>query len=237
MSLEETLEYFGLNIEEIDHLVNHNSFHHKKTTPKKLNDLFIKISRTYNCSVGDIVSAVLKFPPFAGLDHERVVAQAVAVYGNENGVKSAVLKHPPFAGLDHDRVVREATAVYGDENKVKSAVLKFPQFAGYDHERVVRQKLHVGSLINPKKGQILEIILNQPVLASYSAKRDIAVIDICRHLFNEGYTQQNEMLQLYIKHFMNSPYLKGTRIRISKTKTKEEPKLMTILRKELNKLL
>ena len=205
MSLEQELEYFGLNQEEITHLVNSTNFHHKRKTVDELNNLFIKIRKIYNCSIGDILGAVLKHPPFAGLDHERVVAQAVSVYG--------------------------------DENKVKSAVLKFPPFAGLDHERVVRQKLHVGSLINPKKGQILEIILNQPVLASYSAKRDIAVIDICRHLFNEGYTQQNEMLQLYIKHFMNSPYLKGTKIRISKSKTNEEPKLMTILRKELNKLL
>ncbi|MBI5072933.1 hypothetical protein HZA99_03880, partial [Candidatus Woesearchaeota archaeon] len=80
-----------------------------------------------------------KHPPFANLDHARVVREATAVYENEAGVKAAVLKHPQFAGLDHARVVRERVrlgAYVGLSRKESiDLLLKNPVFAGYSAKR------------------------------------------------------------------------------------------------------
>jgi len=111
--------------------------------------------------------SILNFPPFAGLDHERVVRQGIAVYGDEDKVKRAILNFPPFAGLDHERVVRQGAEVYGDEDKVKRAILNFPPFAGYDHERVVRQ----GIAVYGDEDKIKRAILNFPPFAGLDHER------------------------------------------------------------------
>ncbi|MDD5340808.1 MAG: hypothetical protein PHV13_06245, partial [Candidatus ainarchaeum sp.] len=139
MSAAGALQDLGYSRQDAESLAQHEYFHHKTKTREELLEVFQKIADVYGCDLDTVKKAVLKRPPFAGYNHERVVREATAVYGDEEAVKKAVLGFPPFAGLDHERVVREATEVYGDEGAVKKAVLAHPQFAGYDHERVVKE--------------------------------------------------------------------------------------------------
>ncbi len=172
MLLEELIS-IGFEREEAQRLVESNHFHHRRKTRLELTDLFNKISGVYGCGFEEVKRAVLTHPPFAGLDHERVVRQGIAVYGadNEDKVKRAVLNFPPFAGYDHERVVRQGIAVYGadNENKVKRAVLTHPPFAGYDHERVVRQGIAVYGADNEDK--VKRAVLNFPQFAGLDHER------------------------------------------------------------------
>ena len=74
MLLEELIS-IGFEREEAQKLAGSEGFHHRKKTRQELTDLFNKISGVYNCTFEDVKKAVLSFPPFAGLDHERVVRQ------------------------------------------------------------------------------------------------------------------------------------------------------------------
>ncbi len=184
-----------------------------------------------------IKEAVLKHLRFAGLDHSRVVREAVQEYGEANTerIKEAVLKFPQFADLDHSRVVREAVQEYGEANteRIKEAVLKFPPFAGLDHSRVLRQNYRLGRLVGLSSEKVLDKILDNPVFASYSAKRYLAALDICRSLAAEG-CHYEEMLQIYFSNISKSPYVPGTkRKRISQVADYAEPPLMQVMRKRL----
>jgi hypothetical protein len=178
--------------------------------------------------------AVLIHPPFASYNHERVVSEATSVYGDESKVKRAVLSFPQFAGLNHERVVSEATSVYGDESKVKRAVLSFPPFASYNHERVVRQKTRLGRLIKLTKNEIIDKLLNKPVSSSYSAKRYLAGIDVCRNLKKEGFKMNTDMLKTFFNYYSKSPYVPNSnRRRISQVDDGKEPPLLIAMRKSL----
>ena len=74
MLLEELVS-IGFEREEAQKLAESKDFHHRRKTSQELTDLFNKISGVYGWSFDDVRSAVLSFPPFAGLDHERVVRQ------------------------------------------------------------------------------------------------------------------------------------------------------------------
>jgi hypothetical protein len=302
----EQIQAAGFSKEEAEYLAGHDYFHHKTKTTEQLLALFHKIADVYDCEIEFVKKAVMRNPPFAGYDHERVVRGATAVYGDEEGVKKAVMKHPPFAGLDHERVVREATAVYGDEGGVKKTVMDFPQFAGYDHERVVReatavygdeeavkkavmkfpvfagldhervvaeaakvygdreaakkavmkwpqfagydhdrvlrQKTVVFGAVGLSKEKIIEIILNRPSLAGYSAVRDIAGLDVGKELKKEGFEPDEEMLKAYFSYVGKSPYVPGTRrLRIGKARRNSsvvyrEPPLLKAMRKRLTRV-
>ena len=69
--------------------------------------MFDNIAQVYGCSQAEVIKAILNWPQFAGLDHERVVREAAEVYNDEQAIKKAILKFPQFAGLDHERVVRQ----------------------------------------------------------------------------------------------------------------------------------
>ena len=186
-----------------------------------------------------VKKSILSFPPFAGLNHERVVNEVTDVYGEENRdrVKKAILSHPPFANLNHERVVNEATDVYGEENRdrVKKSILSHPPFAGYNHERVVRQNSKLGKIIGLEKTEIIERILNNPVLSSYSVKRYIAGLDVCRVLQNEGF-DKDKILYCYFGNISSSPYVPNhDRKRISQVENGEEPPLLIKMRKYLTK--
>ena len=164
---------------------------------------------------------------------EGLILKIAKVYDTDaERVKKAILAHPQFAGLDHERVVRQATETYHDEDKVKKAILHFPQFAGLDHERVVRQKSRIGRWIGLEREEVLELILKRPVLASYAARRDLAVIDLGRQLVEEGYVfDAKEMLGFYVKHFMKSPYVpESKRRRVSQIEGSEEPPMLKAMR-------
>ena len=138
MLLEELVS-IGFSEEEAKILAESNGFHHKRKSSHELTDLFNKISGIYECSFEEVKRAILNFPPFAGLDHERVVRQGIAVYGDEDKIKRAILNFPPFAGLDHERVVRQKTRlgrIAGLTNEETiDYLLDIPVLAGYSAKR------------------------------------------------------------------------------------------------------
>jgi len=242
MLLEELVS-IGFEREEAQKLAESSDFHHRKKSRQELTDLFNKISGVYNCTFGKVKKAILSFPPFAGLDHERVVKQGIEVYGadNKEKVKKAILTHPQFAGLDHERVVREAVEVYGNKKGVKRAILSFPQFAGYDHERVVKQKRRLGRMAGLSDEETINYLLDIPTLAGYSAKRYLAAFDIGRQLESEGFQQDERMLNAFFSYYQRSPYVPDfKRKRISHVMRKgitdyKEPPLLKAMRKRLIK--
>ena len=129
--------------------------------------------------------------------------------------------------------MRKANKEYNDEARVKEVILKFPQFAGYDHSRVVRQKSRLGRIVGLSSEDVIDKILDTPILASYSAKRYIAALDIGQRLAQEGFEQ--DMLDAFFRYCSKSPYVPGTRRqRISKAqKPCQEPPLLITMRKSL----
>jgi hypothetical protein len=184
-----------------------------------------------------VKKAVLSFPPFAGYDHQRVVNEATKIYGDKERVKKAVLSYPQFAGLDHQRVVNEATKIYGDKERVKKAVLSFPPFAGLDHQRVVRQRKILGKIAKLPNQEVIDRILDSPILAGYSVKRYLAAFDVARQLEQEGFSQDRRMLNSFFLYSVKSPYVPNTdRRRISQVINGEEPPLLRYMRKRLAKI-
>ncbi len=203
MALETVLQEMGLSEGDARFLSSHHGFHHKQKSGEELEALFNKIASSYGITTGSVIEAVLKFPPFAGYDHARVVEQATAVYQNKDKVIEAVLKHPQFAGLDH--------------------------------ARVVRQKCRLGRIIDMERQEILERLLQRPVLAGYSAKRYIAALDVGRTLVEEGFTPGSHMLTIFFTYVAKSPYVPNTeRKRISQIQgPHEDPPLLTCMRRTL----
>ena len=131
----------GFSKNEADHLINHDYFHHSRKSDEELIQRFRDIAEVYDCTIKEVREMTLKFPHFAGLDHERVVANASKVYGDRGKVISAVMKFPQFAGLDHERVVREriklGRLVGLDRKEVIEKILANPVLAGYSAKRYI----------------------------------------------------------------------------------------------------
>ncbi len=153
----------GYSIGDAEFLSGYGEFHHKTKSAEELLALFQRIADVYGSDIDSVKRAVVRFPQFAGLNHERVVREAAAVYGDVEAVKKAVIIHPQFAGLNHERVVREATDVYGDEEAVKRIVMKNPSFAAKNHKRVVRD----AASIYGDSESVKKIILKWPPFANY----------------------------------------------------------------------
>ena len=115
------------------------NFHNSKKSSEEILERINLIAAVYDIDTDSVRDAITKFPPFACLDHQRVVDGIRDVYGwSKEEVGRAVFKFTPFAGLDHERVVDGVRDVYGwSKEEVGRVVFKHPQFAGYDHERVV----------------------------------------------------------------------------------------------------
>ena len=138
MLLEELVS-IGFSKKEAQKLSESNGFHHRKKSRHELIGLFTKISEVYECSFDSVKRAILSFPQFAGLDHERVVRQGTEIYGDEERVKRAILSLPQFASLDHERVVRQKTrlgrlAGLTNEETI-DYLLRVPSLAGYSAKR------------------------------------------------------------------------------------------------------
>lgn len=184
--------------------------------------------------------AVLGFPPFANLDHQRVISGILGVYKcTKEAAADVVFLHPRFAGLNHQRVMKAIRETYTcTEEQASKAVLAFPQFAGYDHKRVIRQLGRISRMINIQENELKELILQTPVFGSYSAKRYLATIDVVRHLDTKVLT--NKMLfRAWKSNSTKSPYVPDTqRLRITEALRRglytNEPQLMTALRKNFN---
>ena len=123
---------------------------------------------------------------------------------------------------------------YGwSRQNIGKVIAKHPRFAGLDHTRVLRQAARLGKLVDLSSGQCIEKIMQNPVLAGYSAKRSLAVIDIGRSLIREGYNPE-KMMDVYFACCSISPYLPG-RKRISQA-AGPEPPMMKVMRRKLQKL-
>ncbi|MGV8152238.1 MAG: hypothetical protein ACP5OG_04085 [Candidatus Nanoarchaeia archaeon] len=238
MALEDLIK-LGYSEQEAEKLLLDVNFHHKTKSYNQLKDLFEDISGHYNCAINIIKNAILSFPPFAGLNHERVIKQGIEIYGidNEDKIKNAILKHPQFAGYDHERVIKQGIEIYGidNEDRIKDAVLSFPPFAGLNHERVVRQKTRLGRIAGLDEEQTKNYLLDIPFMAGYSAKRYLAAFDIGRQLREENFNQDREMLECFFKYIAKSPYVpKTNRRRISQVQNYQDPPLLIAMRKRLN---
>ena len=201
MTLDTLLQEIGLTVDQVAGVLADEWFQVRDEAT--LRERLCIIQETYGCTRQQIGEVIMKFPPFAGYDHARVISETEEVYGvvNTERVKEAILKHPPFVSLDHARVLRQAA--------------------------------RLGKLVDLSSGQCIEKIMQNPVLANYSAKRSLAVIDIGRLLVREGYNPK-EMLDVYFACCSISPYLPG-RKRISQA-FGPEPPMMKVMRRRLKKL-
>ena len=123
------------------------------------------------------------------------------------------------------------------ETVIRKAVLSFPPFASYDHQRVLRQLSRIGRIAGLNKNEVIERILENPVLAGYSAKRYLAAIDIGRELRKEGISDNVRITCIWFSYPSKSPYVPDTkRLRIAQAAKRGingEPTLMTVMRKRL----
>jgi len=136
-------------------------------------------------------------------------------------------------------VFRKMREIYGcGEQDIREAVLKFPQFASYDHKRVVRERVFLGDMAKLTRDEVIQMILEKPVLAGYSQKRYIAGFDVGRTLAKEGFKPDKEMVGIFFRHLSKSPYVPGTkRKRPSEIGPGfKEPPLMKAMRKSLVRL-
>jgi len=196
--------------------------------------------------------ASLEKQPFSGKTGPQMkdwLTKTARLYScTENEIRNSILTHPQFAGLDHSRVVSQAVDVYGKENeeRVKKAVLSFPPFAGYDHSRVVREKSRLGRLLGLKKEKVMGYLLEKPVLASYSAKHNLATINAARTALSEMNRQPTDsdfqsLFDVYLRNYASTPYVGGegfSRTRINQARKSgrrfEDPKMLGVFRKALN---
>ena len=141
-----------------------------------------EICEFYNISDSILEYILDSHLQFAGLNHERVVREAVGVYGfeNEGRIKESVLKHPPFAGLNH--------------------------------KRVLRQKIRIGRMIGFSPSEVKGILLAYPIQAGCSYKRDLARIDVVRTMIKNGLDIDEATIAWFIKNYIPSPYVNGQRI-------------------------
>ena len=116
--------------------------------------------------------------------------------------------------------MRDVTSTYKvDESRAAKAIFAFPPFAGLNHERVLRQKTRIGRIIGLTQGRGYRCALfEKPVQAGYAVKRDLARIDVAKHIESQGVEITDEVRDWFIKNHTRSPYVPGTnRKRISKS--------------------
>ena len=196
------------------------------------------IRDAYNCTAEQASKAVLLHPPFAGLDHQRVLQGIRDAYNcTAEQASKAVLSFPPFADLDHQRVLQGIKDTYNcTAEQASKAVLSFSPFAGLDHQRVLRQLSRIGRIVGLDRNDVIERVLKNPVLASYSAKRYLAAVDIGMELRKEGFNN-SRITHAWFSYPSKSPYVPDTkRLRIAqavKRGMNGEPPLMTAMRKKL----
>ena len=161
--------------------------------------------------------ALLKNPEFiirvkrkSDKEFAKVFKKIQSAYGvtKAQAVKT-VISFPKFVAYNHSRVVANIQKTYeATKTQAVKAVLSYPQFASLNHSRVVRQAMRMGRIIGLNRQEIAMAILNKPVLAGYSEKRNLAAIDAFRNAVRRtGSTKTNrELFELYQKEFVKSPY-------------------------------
>ena len=111
MSFSEALVQAGFSSKEADVLSKDERFaqRNKNKSAEEILRRINAIANVYVVTDTDIRSAVLKFPPFAGLDHERVIrhmSRLGRIVGvSEEDVKNSVIKNPVYAGYSAKRYI------------------------------------------------------------------------------------------------------------------------------------
>jgi hypothetical protein len=109
MALIDELQKAGFSKEEAAKLVANEHFaaHNGNQTGKSFSDRLRKAAIAYSTNIETVRKAVLSFPPFAGLDHERVVRQKSRLGGmvglGEQEIVGILLKNPVLAGYSTRR--------------------------------------------------------------------------------------------------------------------------------------
>ena len=102
---------------------------------------------------------------------------------------------------------------------------------------MLRQLSRIGRIAGLNRNYVIERILENPVLASYSAKRYLAAIDIGRELRKEGISDNVSITRIWFSYSSKSPYVPDTeRLRIAQAAKRGisgEPSLMTVMRNKL----
>ena len=140
------------------------------------------------------------------MNHQRKVDEIRNVYGwSKEEVGGVVFKFPAFASYDHERVVDGIKDTYGwSKEDIKKVVFKFPQFASLDHERVMRKLGRIGRIAGLDEDTVKEEVMKNPVLAGYSAKRYLAVIDVVMHLRTEGELRDSRAVDLCLSYSIHT---------------------------------
>ena len=187
MLAESELIEIGFSKEQAKSLLKDSDFVlvAKNKTKKDFEQRLKDAEKTYNVSREQVVRAVFSFPPFAGLDHARVLRQLVDVYGvSREQVVRAVFSHPRFAGYDHARVLRQAS--------------RLGKLIGLSKKEIIKEIFENPFLVSPSQKRNL---------ASIDAIRNA--------LKRSGKNVSNEQLfEWYKKHFWTTPYpVKGSKER------------------------
>ena len=197
------------------------------------------IRDTYKCTAEQASKAVFSHSTFANLNHKRVLQGIKDAYKcTEEQASKAVLSFPPFANLNHKRVLQGIKDAYNcTAEQASKAVLSNPPFTSLDHQRVLRQLSRIGRIVGLERSEVIERILKNPVLASYSAKRYLAAVDIGRELRKECIYDKSNIARAWFSYPSKSPYVPDTkRLRIAQAAKRGingEPPLMTAMRKRL----
>ena len=107
-----------------------------------------------------------------------------------------------------------------------------------DHEHVIRKLGRIGKIAGLDEDTVKKEIMKNPILAGYSAKRYLAVIDVVMHLRTEGELSDSRAVGLCLSYPSKSPYVPGTdRLRVTQALKRgdydADPPLMVTLRKSM----
>ncbi len=219
MSLIEVLLNAGFTEEQAKTLSKNKSFirNFQYKDSEFIQNHIHQISKKYKINQEQTRSIIVKFHPFVSLDHTRVFNDLRRVFKISNlSIRSLILRHPPFAGYNYDRILNSIQNAFGCTKKQAIlSIFRHPQFAGLNHERVMRNLSKFGRIAGISKKEIKYKVLANPPIAGCSKKRYLAALDIGRVLRKEGY-KDSELLPAFKVNFGKSPYIPGTRLRISK---------------------
>ena len=170
MTFQTTLIEAGFDKEAAEKLADNEyfrqNFHNSKKSSEEILERINLIAAVYDTDTDSVRDAITKFPPFASLDHERVVNGIRDVYGwSKEEVGRVVFKHPQFASLDHERVMRKLSRIGRivglDEGTVKEKIMKNPKLAGYSAKRYLA---------------VIDVVMH---LRTEGELRDSRAVDLC----------------------------------------------------------
>ena len=143
-SLKQALIDTGFNESEAAELETDDWFakSNGNKTAQEITDRIHSISIVYNTTYPKIRKAILTFPQFAGLDHQRVIKGIKEAYRcTDEQASKAILTFPQFAGYNHQRVIKQLSRlgrIVGLANdETKERILNRPVFASYSAKRYI----------------------------------------------------------------------------------------------------